>query len=72
MLLAAVDRAAAPTSKVQLGHWYRKTILTRLLPASPAQLSSKAFWNHMDRISDFPRGNSSRRIPALPTADRRV
>jgi transposase len=52
MLLAALNRAAAPTSKAQLAHWYRKTILTRLLPASAAQLSSQAFWNHMDRISE--------------------
>lgn len=51
MLLAALNRAAAPTSKAQLAHWYRKTILTRLLPASGAQLSSQAFWNHMDLIS---------------------
>lgn len=51
MLLAAVNRAAAPTSKAQLAHWYRKTILTRLLPASAAQLSSQSFWNHMDQIS---------------------
>ena len=52
MLLAALNRAAAPTSKSQLAHWYRKTILTRLVPASPAQLSSQAFWNHMDLISE--------------------
>jgi len=52
MLLAALNRAAAPTSKSQLAHWYRKTVLTRLLPASPAQLSSQAFWNHMDLISE--------------------
>jgi transposase len=51
MLLAALNRAAAPTSKSQLAHWYRKTILPRLLPAVPAQLSSQAFWNHMDLIS---------------------
>src|SRR5881397_3745439 len=50
LLLAAINRAASPTSKAQLAHWYRQSILTRLLPASPAQLSSQAFWNHMDRI----------------------
>jgi transposase len=52
LLLAAINRAAAPTSKAQLAHWYRQSILTRLLPASPAQLSSQAFWNHMDRIEE--------------------
>lgn len=50
LLLAAINRAAAPTSKAQLAHWYRQSLLPRLLPASSAQLSSQAFWNHMDRI----------------------
>src|SRR6266705_4367534 len=52
LLLAAINRAASPTSKAQLAHWYRQSILTRLLPASPAQLSSQAFWNHMDRVEE--------------------
>jgi transposase len=52
LLLAAINRAAGPTSKAQLAHWYRQSILTRLLPASPAQLSSQAFWNHMDRVEE--------------------
>lgn len=52
LLLAAINRAACPTSKAQLGDWYRQTILPRLLPATPAQLSSQAFWNHMDRITE--------------------
>jgi hypothetical protein len=51
LLLAALNRAACPTSKVQLAAWYRRTILPRLIPASAAQLSSQAFWNHMDRVS---------------------
>jgi len=52
LLLAAINRAASPTSKAQLAAWYRQSILTRLLPASPAQLSSQAFWNHMDRVEE--------------------
>jgi len=52
LLLAAINRAASPTSKAQLAPWYRQSILSRLLPASPAQLSSQAFWNHMDRIQE--------------------
>ena len=51
LLLAALNRAIAPTSKVHLADWYRRTILTRLLPADPALLSSQNFWNHMDLIS---------------------
>lgn len=50
LLLAALNRAAAPTSKAQLAHWHGQTILTRLLPAPASQLSSQAFWNHMDRV----------------------
>jgi transposase len=51
LLLAAINRAVAPTSKVHFADWYRHTILTRLLPADPSLLSSQNFWNHMDLIS---------------------
>jgi len=51
LLLAALNRAIAPTSKVNLADWYRRTILTRLLPVDPALLSSQNFWNHMDLIT---------------------
>ena len=51
LLLAAINRALAPTSKVHFADWYRHTILTRLLPVDPALLSSQNFWNHMDLIS---------------------
>src|SRR6266567_4161650 len=51
LVLAAINRAVAPTSKLQFADWYRQTALTRLLPADPATLSSQNFWNHMDRIT---------------------
>jgi len=51
LLLAAINRAVAPTSKLQFADWYRQTALTRLLPADPAWLSSQNFWNHMDRVA---------------------
>jgi len=51
LLLAALNRAAHPTSKAQLAHWYHHTVLPRLLPATADQLSSQAFWNHMDCVS---------------------
>jgi hypothetical protein len=51
LLLAALNRAVAPTSKLQFADWYRRTALTRLLPADPAWLSSQNFWNHMDRVT---------------------
>ncbi len=51
LLLAAINRAVSPTSKLQFADWYRQTTLTRLLPADPAWLSSQNFWNHMDLIT---------------------
>ncbi len=50
LLLAAINRVVAPTSKLQFADWYRQTVLTRLLPADPAWLSSQHFWNHMDVV----------------------
>jgi transposase len=51
LLLAAINRAVAPTSKLQFADWYRQTILTRLLPTDLAWLSSQNFWNHMDLVT---------------------
>jgi transposase len=52
LLLAAINRAAHPSSKAQLAHWYHHTVLPRLLPATTDQLSSQAFWNHMDHVTE--------------------
>ncbi len=51
LLLAAINRATAPTSKNQFADWYRQTVLPRLLPADPRWLSAQHFWNHMDRVT---------------------
>src|SRR5438132_13858219 len=51
MLLAAINRVVALTSKLHFAAWYRQTALTRLLPAAPTWLSSQNFWNHMDQIT---------------------
>jgi transposase len=52
LLLAAINRATHPTSKTRLAQWYQGTALTRLLPASAAQLSSQSFWNHLSDITE--------------------
>ncbi len=70
LLLAAINRAVAPTSKLQFADWYRQTALTRWLPADPAWLSAQNFWNHMDRvtadhIAAFERQMSRRLIERL-------
>jgi len=50
MLLAAINRALCPSSKAMIGEWFAETSGPRLTGIHPKQLSSQAFWNHMDRI----------------------
>lgn len=50
--LAAVNRATCPKSKRALAAWHRKTILRRLCPAEPCQLSSQRFWDHMSYLGE--------------------
>jgi transposase len=52
LLLAAINRAVHPTSKLRFADWYRGTALTRLIPAAANQLSSQSFWNHLDFIKE--------------------
>ena len=52
ILIAALNRALAPTSKRKLASWYRETILTRLLPLSPAALRGQRFWDHMNYLDE--------------------
>ena len=51
LLLAALNRCLAPTSKAGIAHWYSKTALRRFLPITPNQLSSQRFWDNMERVS---------------------
>ena len=50
MLVAAINRASHPTSKTLLGQWFDQTIGPRLMGIHARELSSQAFWNHMDRL----------------------
>jgi transposase len=50
LLAAVLNRCVAPCSKAQLGAWFATTVLRRLLPVEPRQLSSQRFWDHMDRV----------------------
>jgi len=52
MLLAALNRAVAASSKASFYQWYRKTVLYRLLPASKSSLSSQRFWDHMSYLDE--------------------
>nr|WP_042315666.1 hypothetical protein [Desulfofarcimen acetoxidans] len=52
MLLAAINRVVKPVSKFQIGEWYDKTMLYRILPAPKQSLSSQRFWDNMSLLSD--------------------
>lgn len=52
LLLAAINRAVGPTSKLRFADWYRDTMLTRFVPADLSQLSSQSFWNHLDLVEE--------------------
>ena len=51
MLLAALNRCVAASSKASLYEWYRTTVLRRLLPTSMRSLSSQRFWDHMSSMT---------------------
>jgi transposase len=48
--LAALNRCLAPTSKARFAEWYQATVLRRLLPVAPRQLTSQRFWDHMSYL----------------------
>lgn len=52
ILIAALNRAVAPTSKRQIGSWFENTSLCRWLPVKPKQLSSQRFWDHMGYLDE--------------------
>ena len=52
MLLAAVNRCVAPTSKASLYNWYRMSLLRRLLPTSQGSLVSQRSWDHMGYLDE--------------------
>lgn len=52
LLLAALNRAVAARSKAQLGAWFERTALARLMRLSAKQLTSQRFWDNMDRVSE--------------------
>src|ERR1700722_18829401 len=52
LLLAAINRAVGPTSKLRFADWYRDTTLTRFIPAVGNRLSSQSFWNHLDLVEE--------------------
>jgi transposase len=51
IVLASLNRALDPCSKLAIGEWYEQTILKRLWRFPKSVFSSQRFWDHMDRIS---------------------
>jgi len=52
MLLAAINRALCPKSKVEIGQWYEQTVLRRLWRFPKTAFYSARFWDHMDMVSE--------------------
>jgi len=52
MILAALNRALDPCSKLAIGDWYEQTVLRRLWRFPKSAFSSQRFWDHMDMVSE--------------------
>lgn len=52
ILMAALNRCVAASSKSSLYEWYRKTVLHRLIPTSRRLLTSQRFWDHMSYLDE--------------------
>jgi transposase len=52
MVLAALNRALAPCSKLQIGQWYEGTVLRRLWRFRASLFSSQRYWDHMGMVSE--------------------
>jgi transposase len=51
MLVAAINRCLAPTSKLQMPAWLRSTALLRWLGLSAPQFSAQRFWDNMELLT---------------------
>ena len=66
MVLAAINRALAPCSKLAIGEWYERTVLRRLWRFAKTAFSSQRFWDHMDRVSpEAIEGIQERLVPRI-------
>ncbi|MHC4783947.1 MAG: IS1634 family transposase [Planctomycetota bacterium] len=51
LVIAAVNRAVQARSKRSLHtDWYQHSVVSRLCPAQPGELTSQRFWDHMDQV----------------------
>ncbi len=52
LVLAALNRALAPCSKLAIGDWYEQTVLRRLWRFDKTAFTSPRFWDHMSMVSE--------------------
>ena len=52
MVLALINRAVDPCSKLAIGDWYEKTVLRRLWGFPKSAFSGQRFWDHMNMVSE--------------------
>jgi len=52
IILAALNRALEPLSKLAIGNWYEQTVLRRLWGFDKSAFTSQRFWDHMSRFSE--------------------
>jgi transposase len=52
ILVAAINRCLAPTSKLRMPEWLATTPLPRWLGLQPKQFSSPRFWDNMDLLGE--------------------
>lgn len=52
LLIAAINRCVAPSSKAGIAEWFQGTALRRFIDIEARQLSSQRFWDNMDRVSE--------------------
>ena len=52
IILATLNRALEPLSKLAIGNWYEKTVLRRIWGFNKSAFTSQRFWDHMDRFSE--------------------
>lgn len=52
LLLAAINRALAPCSKLGIADWYETAVLRRLWRFPASAFSSQRFWDHMDMVTE--------------------
>lgn len=52
MLVAAINRCLAPSSKLQMPAWLRGTPLPRWLGLTPEQFSAQRFWDNMQLLGE--------------------